>query len=410
MEMNMTIEDRPIEQVLPYERNPRVNDAAVDAVAASIKEFGFRTPILCDGEGVIIAGHTRLKAALKLGLKSVPVIVADDLPPSKVRALRIADNQLSSLSTWDESILELELSALQSASDDLSSLGFDEEELARLLAGGNDKSDEDAEVAPTELESIQPEALTIIEECDRVVLQFSGGKDSTVAINWARGVCGKFNKPLEAVFCETGAEFPDLTSHIIRVCEKLGVKLVLLHSRQNIVQHYCEKKQWPDSIFRDCLHKFINDPVNRHIRQYENENVICVRGGRSDQKTSVSKSNLFQEVKDGDRIVRLLNPFFGVDKAEYEQALEEVKPLLWRGYAMGFARTACWLCPFQKIEQWEALKQHYPLLWEEMRLLSQTLEYKEYKGDSTRKRFVDYWRKQTECTSKKGLIAAPTSE
>ena len=209
---------------------------------------------------------------------------------------------------------------------------------------------------------------------------------------------------------ETGAEFPDLTSHIIRVCERLEVKLVLLRPRHNILQHYCGKKQWPDSLYRDCLHKFINDPVNRHIRQYEGENVICVRGGRSDQKTQASKSNLYQEVKDGKRIVRLLNPFFGVDKDEYERALDEVKPLLWRGYALGFARTACWCCPFQKVEQWEALKVHYPLLWEEMRRLAKTLEYKEYKGDSTRRRFLDYWRGQTEAPSKTELIAASASE
>jgi 3'-phosphoadenosine 5'-phosphosulfate sulfotransferase (PAPS reductase)/FAD synthetase len=388
------IENRSIEKVIPYENNPRVNDSAVDAVAASIKEFGFRTPILCDNNGVIIAGHTRLKAACKLNLKTVPVIIADDLPPEKVQALRIADNQLATLAKWDDSLLELELSALQSVDYDLSILGFDEDELAKLLEESMVKDDAEQEINPTELDSIEPESLSIIENCDRVVLQFSGGKDSTVAINWARGVCEKLGKPLEAVFVETGAEFPDLTSHIIRVCEKLNVKLVLLKSRQNIIQYFCKRKEWPDSIYRQCLHKFINDPVNRHIRTYEGENVICVRGGRSDQKTTVSKSNLYQEVKDGERIVRLLNPFFGVDKAEYEKALEKVKPLLWRGYDLGFVRTACWACPFQKTEQWDALKKHYPLLWEEMRILSRTLEYKKYKGDSTRKRFREYWSNQ----------------
>jgi site-specific DNA-methyltransferase (adenine-specific) len=175
-----SIEDRPVHSVKPYENNPRVNDHAVDAVAASIKEFGFRTPILCDGDGVIIAGHTRLKAAKKLGLKTVPVIMADDLPPEKVQALRIADNQLASLATWDETLLELELSALQAVDYDLSILGFDEEALTRMLESG-DEGDDDAEVEPTELESVQAEALSLIEECDRVVLQFSGGKDSTVA-------------------------------------------------------------------------------------------------------------------------------------------------------------------------------------------------------------------------------------
>ena len=139
--MTAIIEDRPIESVKPYENNPRVNDTAVDAVAASIKEFGFRTPILCDSDGVIIAGHTRLKAAVKLGMKSVPVIVADDLPPSKVQALRIADNQLASLAAWDESLLELELSALQSVNYDLSILGFDADTLANWLSGGKDSTE-----------------------------------------------------------------------------------------------------------------------------------------------------------------------------------------------------------------------------------------------------------------------------
>ena len=92
-----SIEDRPIESVKLYENNPHVNDHAVDAEAASIQEFGFRTPILCGGDGVLIAGHTRLKAARKLGLETIPVITADDLDPERVRALRIADNQTATL-------------------------------------------------------------------------------------------------------------------------------------------------------------------------------------------------------------------------------------------------------------------------------------------------------------------------
>jgi 3'-phosphoadenosine 5'-phosphosulfate sulfotransferase (PAPS reductase)/FAD synthetase len=228
-----------------------------------------------------------------------------------------------------------------------------------------------------------------------------------VALNWARGVCAKFGKPLEAVFVETGAEFPDLTSYIIRTCEKLGVELVLLRPKQNILQYYCGKRMWPDSLYRDCLHKFINDPVNRHIRQYEGQDVICVRGGRNDQKTSLSKSNLYQEVKDGDRVVRLLNPFFGVDKAEYEKALEEVRPLLWKGYERGFLRTACWCCPFQKVEQWDAIRENYPLLWDEMRKLSKSLEYKHYRGDTTRKRFHEYWRAQGAEIPESDAVDAP---
>lgn len=127
------IEIRDIGSIRPYEKNPRHNDDAVDAVAASLREFGFRSPIVVDGDGVIICGHTRLKAAQKLGLAKVPVHVAKDLTPEQVRAYRIADNKTSDLSDWDYDILPIELSELQDAGFDLGLLAFDEDELAKLL-------------------------------------------------------------------------------------------------------------------------------------------------------------------------------------------------------------------------------------------------------------------------------------
>lgn len=89
----------------PYERNPRRNDESVEAVANSIKSFGFRAPIIVDADNVIIAGHTRYKAARKLRLKTVPVIIADDMTPEQVEAYRIADNSAGSRSDWDHDLL-----------------------------------------------------------------------------------------------------------------------------------------------------------------------------------------------------------------------------------------------------------------------------------------------------------------
>ena len=114
------VELRKIDDIRPYERNPRINDQAVDAVAASLAEFGFRQPIVIDAEGVIIAGHTRWKAAKKLGLTKVPVHVATDLPPEKVKAYRITDNQTATLAEWDMDLLPIELKDLQQADYDLS--------------------------------------------------------------------------------------------------------------------------------------------------------------------------------------------------------------------------------------------------------------------------------------------------
>lgn len=99
-----------IRDVKPYEKNPRRNDSAVDAVAASIQEFGWKQPIVVDKDGIIIAGHTRYKAAKKLRMKDVPVVVADDLTEEQVKAYRLADNKTGELSGWDFSALEEELS------------------------------------------------------------------------------------------------------------------------------------------------------------------------------------------------------------------------------------------------------------------------------------------------------------
>jgi hypothetical protein len=129
----MKIEMMSIEKVKPYEQNPRINDAAVDAVAASIKEFGFRQPIVVDKDGVIICGHTRWKAALKLGLKKVPVHVATDLTPAQVKAYRLADNRSAELAEWDFSKLAVELDGVDDAlKASLADLDFDALTLASV--------------------------------------------------------------------------------------------------------------------------------------------------------------------------------------------------------------------------------------------------------------------------------------
>jgi DNA modification methylase len=129
----MLVEMRPITSIRPYDNNPRVNDPAVDAVAASIKEFGFRQPIVVDEQDVIIVGHTRYKAALKLGLTTVPVHVAKGLSPAQAKAYRLADNQTATLSQWNDNLLPLELAELQQLNFDLNLTGFSAEDLQRLL-------------------------------------------------------------------------------------------------------------------------------------------------------------------------------------------------------------------------------------------------------------------------------------
>lgn len=120
-------------ELVPYENNPRVNDYAVKKVLESIKEFGFRNPILVDADMVIIAGHTRREASILAGLSEVPYIIADDLTPDQVKAYRIADNKLAELATWDEDMLKEELWGLQEVDFPLEVMGFTEMDLTNLF-------------------------------------------------------------------------------------------------------------------------------------------------------------------------------------------------------------------------------------------------------------------------------------
>lgn len=119
----MDVKQIRLDQIRPYEKNPRNNAAAVDKVAESIREFGFQQPIVVDKDGVIIAGHTRLQAAKKLGLQTVPVVVAEDLSDEQARAYRLADNKTAEFAGWDLDILDSEL--LRIGEIDMNLFGFD---------------------------------------------------------------------------------------------------------------------------------------------------------------------------------------------------------------------------------------------------------------------------------------------
>lgn len=122
----LNVRNIPIEEIKAYENNPRrIGDNAVNAVAESIKAFGFKVPVILDSENVIVTGHTRILAAKKLGLQEVPCVVADDLTPEQAKALRLADNKTGELSGWDFEKLDLELEELADFDIDMSEFGFE---------------------------------------------------------------------------------------------------------------------------------------------------------------------------------------------------------------------------------------------------------------------------------------------
>ena len=132
----MEIQERKLSEIIPYENNPRHNAEAVDKVAASLQEFGWQQPIVVDAEGIIIAGHTRLRAAQKLGMETAPVIVAADLSEEQAKAYRLADNKTAEFSGWDFDLLNAEIFSIDQI--DMSQFGFDMDKYADQLTDGSE--------------------------------------------------------------------------------------------------------------------------------------------------------------------------------------------------------------------------------------------------------------------------------
>ena len=127
---------KPIAELKEYENNPRKNDEAVEAVANSIKEFGFKVPVIITPDNVIVAGHTRVKACKKLNIAEVPCVIADDLNEDQIKAFRLADNRTSELAAWDLDKLKIEFDSIEM---DLDQFGF--EDLQKKLS--DDVEDDD---------------------------------------------------------------------------------------------------------------------------------------------------------------------------------------------------------------------------------------------------------------------------
>src|SRR6202167_4596031 len=123
-----------IEKLVFYVRNPRKNDSAVDRMCASIREFGFKIPVLARSDGEVIDGHLRLKAARKLGIREIPVLLCDEWSPAQVKAFRLMVNRSVAWASWDEELLAIELQEIQEVDFDLSLTGFDPSEIDGLLA------------------------------------------------------------------------------------------------------------------------------------------------------------------------------------------------------------------------------------------------------------------------------------
>lgn len=156
---------------MEYSRNPRKNDAQVDRMAAAIREFGFRIPIVARSDGLVVDGHLRLKAARKLGLATVSVALADELSEAQVKAFRLLANRSANWAEWDNDLLVLELGELSADGFDLALTGFEPGELADLLAETTEGLTDD-EAPASSAREIDPDAYDLGCKCPRCGFEF----------------------------------------------------------------------------------------------------------------------------------------------------------------------------------------------------------------------------------------------
>lgn len=165
----LKVEQWPIERLIPYARNPRRNDAQVDRMVSAINEFGFRIPVVARSDGSVVDGHLRLKAAQKLGLKEVPVALADELTEAQVKAFRLLANKSANWAEWDDELLKLELEELKELDFDLVLTGFDAGELGDIWLGKESIVGEGAE--EIDLDEFGEDEFT--HECPRCKFKFN---------------------------------------------------------------------------------------------------------------------------------------------------------------------------------------------------------------------------------------------
>jgi ParB-like chromosome segregation protein Spo0J len=163
--MELIFETWPIDRCVDYARNPRKNDHAVDKVAAAIREFGFRVPIVAKSDGLVVDGHLRLKAAKKLGLTEVPVILADDMSEAQIKAFRLSVNKVAELAEWDTDLLGLEILDLKEMGFDIDLTGFDADEIGALF--DDDGADDDTLPDQKELHATFEVAVECSDEAEQ---------------------------------------------------------------------------------------------------------------------------------------------------------------------------------------------------------------------------------------------------
>jgi 3'-phosphoadenosine 5'-phosphosulfate sulfotransferase (PAPS reductase)/FAD synthetase len=355
VEAKVKTEKKKVSDLKFYPGNPRTMPKSVlEKLKKSILEFGIVEPLVINPKNEVIGGNQRLKALQELGIEEVDCVVVD-LPKQKEKALNLALNKISG--QWDLDLLKSFV--LDFDLKDLDLAGFFENEIHNLFKSS--KAPELPDFDKYERKETEEEIEKELNHAEQIYVSFSGGRDSTLATLLIK----KYWEKVKLLYVDIKYEIPTIKLHVIETAEKLGLKLVLVPTEKDFFSYYEQKKSFPSTIYRDCISSFIVKSLNDYIFK-ETENFVLVRGAHPQQRTRRAKSSKFYTLWEGKRKVKIYNPLFDLSEDEKQKFFAQMQEqgLLWEGYLKGFVRTACWLCPFQTKQQYEALQKFYPCLWE----------------------------------------------
>lgn len=358
-------------ELKPSPRNWRKHPQAQhDALRGVLAEIGIADAVLVredeDGGYQLIDGHLRADV---LPNQEMPVLILDVTADEADKILATHD-PLAGMAEVDTQMLGELMMGLDVQNAELKTMLADlaEENDIDLFESGAEE-DEEAGAEPPKLKSAGLDDLApTAEEMEvlqgrRVLVECSGGKDSSAAACW----CRKFlpDSMIELNFVDMGADFIGFGLFIREFAQWLGCKLSVLRASENVIDNILNKGKWPHFMFPFCQ-ELLHEALDNHALQFAPEQVVIVRGGRKEE-SGPKKGNKTRWLKI-ERIAdyKIFQPLYFSDKASSETVLEEVGAPTWDGYGRGLCRTACRICPGQKPRAYAAMRREFPDVWAEL--------------------------------------------
>lgn len=363
----------PVGAVEPHPDN--VNQGDVAAIVQSIQHNRFYGAVTVQrSSSRILAGKHRWLAARECGLELVPVIWVDVDDQEAIRIM-LADNRTTRLGVDDPAALADLLQRVQDDTGSLSGTGFDEAALQELLAdlAANALPPEDAAGETFKPEKIKGGCVADLAPTEeerkilagrKLLVEYSGGKDSSAAAVWARHYFPE--NETELLFVDMGSDFVGFHLYLHDAAKFLGVPLVILRSEKTVIETMLAKGEWPHPLHPYC-HENLHQPLDAYMRDHDPGEIAILRGGRLSERSASGKENStrFLEV-DRMKEYTYFQPLYFSDKETSGKLLEEAGLPVWHGYECGLQRTACRICPGQKPRAYAAIRENFPDVWREL--------------------------------------------